>query len=122
MGREQREKSLDEIALECERILHSEECEDLDYLFAKGGSSGGARPKILTQVDGEEWIIKFPSSEDSKDIGKQEHATTINGNGINPGMDDILAVAKNIGLNMSKAKATASDIKDCVDEMLYMYI
>ena len=73
MEREHGEKSLDEIALECERILHSKECEDLDYLFAKGGSSGGARPKILTQVDGEEWIIKFPSSEDSKDIGKQEY-------------------------------------------------
>lgn len=253
MEREHGEKSLDEIALECERILHSEECEDLDYLFAKGGSSGGARPKILTQVDGEEWIIKFPSSEDSKDIGKQEydyalcakkcgieveevrlfpsnktkgyfgtkrfdrgvrnerihmvsasglletshripnldydilmrltlqltqsmeecekmfrrmcfnvfahnrddhsknftylymepekrwvlspaydltyssslggeHATTINGNGINPGMDDILAVAKSIGLNMTKAKSIASEIQDCVDEMLYVYL
>ncbi len=47
-----------------------------------------------------------------------EHATTVNGNGINPGMDDILAVAKKIGLNITKAKKTASDIKECVFEML----
>lgn len=45
-----------------------------------------------------------------------EHATMVNG--INPGMDDILAVAKKIGLNITKAKKTASDIKECVFEML----
>ncbi len=44
--------SLDEIAKECERILLTKETIALDYLFAKGGSSGGARPKILTLVDG----------------------------------------------------------------------
>ncbi len=47
-----------------------------------------------------------------------EHATTVNGNGINPGMDDILAVAKKIGLNITKAKKTASDIKECDFKML----
>ena len=39
----------------------------------KSGSSGGARPKILTEIDGEEWIIKFPSSEDGKESGRQEY-------------------------------------------------
>lgn len=66
-------KSFDEIALECERILNTETYDNLDFLFSKGGSSGGARPKILTQVDGEDWIIKFPSSYDNKDIGRQEY-------------------------------------------------
>ena len=246
---------LDEIAMECERILNTESSDNLDYLFAKGGSSGGARPKILTRFHDEEWIIKFPSSDDSRDVGKQEydyalcaaecglemekvrlfpsektkgyfgtrrfdrvgddeygkvhmvsaaglletshripnldydtlmkltlqltksmeeceklyklmcfnvfahnrddhsknftfmyrepekkwvlspaydltysssiggeHATTVNGNGINPGMDDILAVAKKIGLNITKAKKTASDIKECVLEMLGAWI
>lgn len=37
------------------------------------GSSGGTRPKILTKIDGDDWIIKFPSSYDSKDIGRQEY-------------------------------------------------
>ena len=41
--------------------------------FRLGGSSGGARPKILTQIDGEEWIIKFPSPADRENIGRQEY-------------------------------------------------
>ena len=249
------EKRLDEIAVECERILNTETYDNLDYLFAKGGSSGGARPKILTKVDGEDWIIKFPSSDDSRDIGKQEydyaicakkcgldieevrlfssdrtqgyfgtrrfdrinseengkvhmvsasglletshripnldydilmkltlqltksmeeceklyklmcfnvfahnrddhsknftflynqsekrwilspaydltysnslggeHATTVNGNGINPDIDDLLSVAKRIGLNVAESKKTALNIKECVYEMLHEYI
>lgn len=249
------EMTLDEIARECARILNTESDDNLDYLFAKGGSSGGARPKILTRIEDEEWIIKFPSSEDSKNIGKQEydyalcamecgikmekvklfpsnytagyfgtkrfdrifdgengklhmvsaaglletshripnldydilmrltmqltksmeeceklyrlmcfnvfahnrddhsknftyiyedtekrwilspaydltyssslggeHATTVNGNGANPGIEDILAIAKKIGLNSSKAKKTALEIRDCVLENLSDYI
>lgn len=247
--------SLDEIAGECSRILNTESSENLDYLFAKGGSSGGARPKILTKVGEEDWIIKFPSSDDSQNIGRQEydyalcaqacglnmeevrlfpsnktkgyfgtkrfdrrgkgeegkvhmvsaaglletshripnldydilmkltlqltrsmeeceklyrlmcfnvfahnrddhsknftylyeekaqrwilspsydltysnslggeHATTVNGNGVNPGMEDILAVAEKIGLNVAKSQKTANEIKECVYEMLGEYI
>ncbi len=255
MEKNQDEKSLDEIAMECEKILNTETCDNLDFLFSKGGSSGGARPKILTKVENQDWIIKFPTSYDSKDIGRQEydyamcarecgidmekvrlfsssrckgyfgtkrfdrtgdeknnrihmvsasglletshripnldyhilmqltlkltksmeeceklyrlmcfnvyahnrddhsknftylydenenrwklspaydltysnsiggeHATTVNGNGVNPGLDDILAVAKKIGLNTTKAKKTALDIKECVNERLKEYI
>lgn len=64
---------LDRIAEECSRILRTDYSRDLDDLFRLGGSSGGARPKILTQIDGEEWIIKFPASEDSYEIGLQEY-------------------------------------------------
>lgn len=66
---------LDKIAKECSNILmtDSTESESLDQLFQLGGSSGGARPKILTSVDGSEWIIKFPSSVDNKNIGEQEY-------------------------------------------------
>ena len=42
-----------------------------------GGSSGGARPKIFYKMDGKEWIVKFPSSYDGKDIGKQEYLYSI---------------------------------------------
>lgn len=66
-------KTLDEIAAECEKILKTNNQGDLDYLFAHGGSSGGARPKIFTKIDGEEWIVKFPSSDDNYEIGKQEY-------------------------------------------------
>ena len=48
---------LDELAQECQRILNREEMEDADRMFALAGSSGGARPKVMT----EEWIIKFPA-------------------------------------------------------------
>lgn len=249
------ELTLDEIAKECERILQTDTSEKLDYLFAKGGSSGGARPKILPRIDNEDWIIKFPSSEDSKDVGRQEydyalcakecgiemeevrlfpsektqgyfgtkrfdrvaegengkvhmisaaailetshripnldydilmkltlqltksmeeceklyrlmcfnvfahnrddhsknfsyiyrdrekrwvlspaydltysnsiggeHATTVNGNGADPGMDDLLSVAKKIGIGMAKAKKTAAKIQECVHERLRDYL
>ena len=255
MGKMHDEMTLDEIAGECERILNTESNDNLDYLFAMGGSSGGARPKILTRVDGVDWMIKFPSSDDGGNIGKQEydyalcarecglemeevrlfpsektkgyfgtrrfdrrgegeegkvhmvsvaglletshripnldydilmkltlqltkdmseceklyrlmcfnvfahnrddhsknftylyleeekrwtlspsydltysnsiggeHATTVNGNGTDPGMDDILAVAKKIGLNTAKARKIATQIRDCVLEMLRDYI
>lgn len=248
--------SLDEIAAECEKVLQTEFSEQLDTLFILGGSSGGARPKILTKIDGDDWIIKFPSSYDSKDIGRQEydyalcakkcgidmedvklfdsqrcsgyfgtkrfdrgrrddggmirrhmvsvsglletshripnldydllmrltfmltkdieecmklyrlmcfnvfahnrddhsknfsfiymddekrwvlspaydltysnslngeHATTINGNGVNPGINDLLEVAKKAGLDIKAAKAAAEDIRECVNEYLGHY-
>lgn len=64
---------LDELAQESLRMLRAEFSDDLDTLFALGGSSGGARPKILTSIDGGEWIIKFPSSVDPPDIGLIEY-------------------------------------------------
>lgn len=64
---------LDRIAEECKRMLETDYSDNLDELFRLGGSSGGARPKILTAIDGEEWLIKFPSSDDNKNIGMQEY-------------------------------------------------
>ena len=63
----------DIIAQECSKILESQNSENLDELFKLGGSSGGARPKILTSIDNEDWIIKFPSSSDPKNIGEKEY-------------------------------------------------
>lgn len=64
--------TFDELAEECARVLKTDNSEDLDTLFAMGGSSGGARPKVFTEIDGEGWIVKFPSSHDPQDIGAQE--------------------------------------------------
>jgi len=66
-------KTIDELATECGKIYDSKKSEDLDVLFRLGGSSGGARPKIFYEFDGEEWIVKFPASFDPKDIGEQEY-------------------------------------------------
>lgn len=248
---------LDQLAEECRKILRTEYSPNLDQLFQLGGSSGGARPKILTKIDGEEWIIKFPSYDDNKHIGKQEyeyslcaracgiemmqtrlfpsercagyfgtkrfdrkretgeaitrihmlsvsailetshripnldyhllmkltleitkdfsevlklyrlmcfnvfahnrddhsknfsylydeqesrfklapaydltyssslngeHATTVNGNGLNPGMEDLLAVAAQAGIREAQARKIAVDIRECVSEMLMGYL
>ena len=63
----------DILAQECSKILESQNSDNLDELFKLGGSSGGARPKILTAIDNEDWIIKFPSSSDPKNIGEKEY-------------------------------------------------
>ena len=47
-----------------------------------------------------------------------EHATTVNGNGLNPGMKDIMAVADNIKLNHAKALAVAENIQETVEREL----
>ena len=51
---------LDELARECQKILNTEYTDKLDELYRLGGTSGGARPKIMTSIGNEEWIIKFP--------------------------------------------------------------
>lgn len=86
---------LDQIAEECENVLKTEYSADLDQLFQLGGSSGGTRPKILTAIDNEEWIIKFPSYDDKKNIGKQEYEYSV--------------CAKECGIEMTETKLFTSE-------------
>lgn len=81
---------LDAIAKEMSVILQGESSLAIDELYEMGGSSGGARPKILvgyhpkTQhlIHGteslpegyEHWLIKFPSSNDRTDSAEIEYA------------------------------------------------
>ena len=87
---------LDILARECSKILESQNSDNLDELFQLGGSSGGARPKILTSIDSEDWIIKFPSSTDPKNIGEKEYQYSL--------------CAKNCGINMTETKLLPSEI------------
>ena len=64
---------LDELARQCQKILLTEYSDKLDELYYLGGTSGGARPKIMTTIDNEEWIIKFPAHVDGVDAGKMEY-------------------------------------------------
>ena len=218
------QEDYDNLALSCKKILNTEHSADLDNLFRLGGSSGGARPKILTKIDNEDWIIKFPSKISSgyfgikrfdrkklstgtirklhmisvsglletshripnldyndlmqltlnltknfeeveklfrlmcfnvfshnrddhsknfsfiynEDLNKWElspaydltysysingeHATTINGNGINPGLNDILKVAEKIGLDKKKAEKIAIEIRETVRKDLEIFL
>ena len=61
---------MDYLSEQCQKILNTEYSKELDILYKMGGSSGGARPKILTNIDNKEWMIKFPAHVDSKDIGQ----------------------------------------------------
>ena len=79
---------LDDLANSSINILKGSSYELLDTLLAIGGSSAGARPKIMAQIDNqnniihgsqklmdgfEHYIIKFPNSNDGLNIGKIEY-------------------------------------------------
>lgn len=68
---------LDAIANECAAVLAARDAQDLDTLFVMGGSSGGARPKVFYLINGEEWIVKFPSSSDPANIGEEEYGLAL---------------------------------------------
>lgn len=81
---------LDFLAEQSQKILNSEYCENLDDLVSAGGSSGGARPKILTKIDGQDWIIKFTSSPDMVNAGEMEYEYSL--------------AAKDCGIEMPETK------------------
>jgi serine/threonine-protein kinase HipA len=66
--------SLDEIAAEIAEFQEHDDDKYIEDLLTLGGSSAGARPKVLMHLDNEHWLIKFPSSTDPKDIGAIEYA------------------------------------------------
>lgn len=66
-------RSLDYYASEVEKILNEEPVNSLDELVEKAGSPGGARPKVLMEIDGKAWLIKFRAEGDPKDIGELEY-------------------------------------------------
>lgn len=83
------QKDLDGIASECFQMQEHEEDRFVDELLMLNGSSAGARPKILvslmpnkqefqiannSNVSCSNWMIKFRSSLDPKDVGSIEYA------------------------------------------------
>ena len=63
----------DLIQKECNDLLDSKEVKDINALYSLGGSSGGARPKSLIKYKGEDWIVKFSSKFDPKNIAELEY-------------------------------------------------
>lgn len=80
---------LDEIDYEIQATLDEKDT-FVDDLLLLGGSSAGARPKVLLHIDNEEWLVKFRSSLDPKDISSIEYAYHL--------------MAKEAGLNVPEAK------------------
>jgi serine/threonine-protein kinase HipA len=82
------QEDLDLIAEDCLQFQAHDDDQFVDELFALNGSSAGARPKILVSLCEEklattnnnpnarhnDWIIKFRSSLDPKDMGPIEYA------------------------------------------------
>ena len=82
---------LDSLANEAQAILNEEfDGQRLEELVKYGGSSVGARPKVLLDIKGESWLIKFRASADPKSIGKQEF--------------DYMSCAKEAGLESPQIK------------------
>lgn len=65
----------EKLALEAKQILDSDDYsgEGIEEFQYRGGSPGGARPKIFTSFDGKEWLVKFRAKGDSKHIGVDEY-------------------------------------------------
>jgi serine/threonine-protein kinase HipA len=85
--------NLDRVAADVNAVLQGSATDVIAELQAFGGSSAGARPKILVgyrEADGHiisgtddlppdhgHWLIKFPSSSDPEDIAQMEQAYAI---------------------------------------------
>ena len=85
--------ALDRIAEESAAVLAGENEEVFEELLRLNGSSSGARPKIVAQVGTDKkriihgqqelqsgfahWMIKFPSSQDPRDVGAIEYAYSL---------------------------------------------
>lgn len=67
------EIDLDALYQECAQLTQTDSVNALDTLFQLGGSSGGARPKVMVRINDEDWLIKFPSKYDTLAIGEQEY-------------------------------------------------
>lgn len=66
--------NLDSVAEEIRSFQEDGDDQFVDDLVALGGSSAGARPKILIRLNEKDWLIKFRSSFDPIDIGNIEYA------------------------------------------------
>lgn len=76
---EQEYTDFEKLALEAEKILDSEEYigAGIEEFVYRGGSPGGARPKIFTRYEGKEWLVKFRAKQDSKHIGRDEYSYSL---------------------------------------------
>jgi serine/threonine-protein kinase HipA len=96
--------ALDKLAEESAAVLAGENEEVFEELLQLNGSSSGARPKIVAQVSTDKkriihgqqvlqpgfahWMIKFPSSQDTREVGAIEYAYSL--------------MAKDAGVEMSE--------------------
>lgn len=93
---EQLPVDLDELAALCNDVLADRQIDDLDAVYAAGGSSGGARPKAYYSDEQGSWLVKFSSRIDPKDIGRLEY--------------DFMACAADCGIDVPDYKLFPSSV------------
>lgn len=65
-----------DVLLDASRAIEKDEpLNQLSFsqVFRSSGSVGGSRPKAFVQIDGEDWILKFPSNRDPKWQSEMEY-------------------------------------------------
>ena len=88
------EIDFDAMQKDCNDLLDSKEVAAIDELYSLGGSSGGARPKSLIKYEGEDYIVKFSSKFDPKNIAELEYR--------------YMSLAKKTGINVPEIKLITS--------------
>ena len=91
-------------------------------VFAHNRDDHSKNFTFLYEEDEDRWLLS-PAYDltYSYSIGG-EHATTVHGNGRDPGMSDILAAADAAGLDRRRARRIAEQVRDCVAAHLGKYI
>ena len=87
----------DEMCMECISLTEGKS-PDMNDLFRKAGSTGGARPKMHVEIDGEGWIVKFRERYDPESIGRMEY--------------EYNEAAKECGIEVPETRLLHSDICD----------
>ena len=85
----------DLIQKECNDLLNSKEVENINELYSLGGSSGGTRPKSLIKYEDEDYIVKFSSRFDPKNIAELEYK--------------YMSLAREAGINIPEIKLITSN-------------
>ena len=65
-------EDLDRLCGECMSLIE-DDSNNLDEVFRRAGSTGGARPKMNLRIDGGDWIVKFRERNDPAWIGRMEY-------------------------------------------------
>ena len=91
-------------------------------VFAHNRDDHSKNFSYLYREDEDRWILS-PAYDltYSYSIGG-EHATTVHGNGKDPGMEDVLAVAETAGIDQKTAKNIAEQVRECVYVHLRQYL
>ncbi len=100
---------------------------DVFYHEKKVGTLALYQKHLVAFAYEQEWLdTGFPISPFSLPLEKKVFVPRVDPFdglfGVNPGIEDILAVAEQIGIGRAQAGKIAREVRDCVKEMLGVYL